>query len=179
MFMDLQTQRLILKCISADDNEFILRQFSTDEVNRYLFDEEPMTDISEADELIKFYCQPEPRYQHRWILVEKQSGEKIGTCGFHCWNTNEHYIDIGYDLQPMYWRKGYMTEAASAIIDFAREKMAVKKIDAHIAVDNIASQKLAEHFGFRFEGRTEVLNFRGSDYLHRIYTLYLDGDNKE
>ena len=41
MFIDLETERLFLKCIGYDDTEFFYKQFTTDEVNQYLFDIEP------------------------------------------------------------------------------------------------------------------------------------------
>lgn len=36
MFIDLETERLFLKCIGYDDTEFFYKQFTTDEVNQYL-----------------------------------------------------------------------------------------------------------------------------------------------
>lgn len=67
LFKNLETERLYLKNIDISDRDFIYSQFSDDIVNRYLFDAEPLTDIEGADEIIAFYIQPEPRFQHRWI----------------------------------------------------------------------------------------------------------------
>ena len=77
LFRELETDRLLLKNISAKDSEFILAMFSNDEVNRFLFDAEPLKDIQEADELIDFYTQEEPRGHHRWVLVRKDDGVKV------------------------------------------------------------------------------------------------------
>ena len=41
MFTDLVTERLLLRCIGEDDAAFFYRQFSNDDVNRYLYDAEP------------------------------------------------------------------------------------------------------------------------------------------
>ncbi|MCL2774858.1 MAG: hypothetical protein FWD71_16150 [Oscillospiraceae bacterium] len=49
LFNELETNRLSLKNISLNDREFIYKQFSDDITNRYLFDEEPLTDIQGAD----------------------------------------------------------------------------------------------------------------------------------
>ena len=118
LFRELETERLLLKNISMDDREFIFDQFSNESINQYLYDAEPLVDIQGADEIIDFYLEPEPRAQHRWILISKE-GTKIGTCGFHCWNTSEGICDIGYDLNPNYHNKGYMNEAINAILRFA------------------------------------------------------------
>lgn len=176
-FCDLETPRLLLKNISSSDRDFILKQFSDDAINKYLFDAEPMKDISEADELISFYTQTEPRIQHRWILTEKSSGKKIGTCGFHCWNKQEQTVELGYDLQSDFWGKGFMSEAMEIILQFAKDKMKVKKIYAHIFVDNKKSINLVQKFDFKFTGENKIYNFRGSDYLHHVYILDLKVPN--
>jgi Acetyltransferases, including N-acetylases of ribosomal proteins len=170
-FNELETDRLFLKNISMYDREFILEQFSNIEVNRYLFDAEPLIDILGADEIIDFYVQPKPRAQHRWILVRKSDGTKIGTCGFHCWDKLNGCCDIGYDLYPDYWGKGYMGEALRAICAFARSNMKLRSINAGISVNNEKSIKLAEKLGFTFNGSIKNGNFRGEAYPHKIFVL--------
>ena len=171
LFHEIETERLLLKNISYKDRAFILNQFSNDSINRYLFDAEPLSSIEEADELIYFYLQPEPRIQHRWILTLKNNSAKIGTCGFHCWDKNRNCVDIGYDLQEEYWGQGFMSEALNAILDFAQNEMKVRQVHAHIYVDNSKSIRLVERFGFTYNSETEICQFRGQQYLHNIYSL--------
>ena len=171
VFQELETDRLLLKNISSDDREFIYRQFSDDEVTKYLFDEEPLIDINGADEIIELYLRQEPRLQHRWILVRKTDGVKMGTCGFHCWDKTKDCCDVGYDLFPAFWGKGYMNEAMREILKFARTDMGVKYIHACIFPDNQASVRLAEKHGFAFLGKMKDEIFRGQKYPHRIFTL--------
>ncbi len=170
-FHEIETERLLLKNISYEDREFILKEFSDDSINKYLFDVEPLNSLEEADEIIGFYLEPEPRRQHRWILTLKNNGEKVGTCGFHCWDEIQKCVDIGYDLQEEYWGQGLMSEAVSAVLDFAKNKMQVRQIRAHIYVDNVNSIRLVERFNFSFKGETEICLFRNNEYLHHIYTL--------
>ena len=176
MFVDLETERLVLKCIGYDDAEFFRKQFSTAEVNRYLYDVEPCRSVEEAREWIKLYLESEPRNQHRWILVRKEDGEKIGTCGFHRWNRETGEIEMGYDLQPAHWRNGYTSEALAAIMKFAAKEMKVKKIFAHISTDNIASIRTSEKMGFVKTGKRYHENFRGENHLHEIYCCDLEAN---
>ncbi len=171
MFMDLETQRLILKNISYDDADFFYREFSNDDVNRYLFDAEPCSSVDEAREWIDFYVEPEPRNQQRWILILKDTDENIGTCGFHCWNKETGEIEIGYDLYPTYWKQGYMTEAMTKIIEYAKEEMKVSKIYAHISVDNLPSIRAVLKQGFIKTDNHYFEEFHGEKYLHDIYQL--------
>lgn len=170
-FYEIETERLRLKNISFEDREFILNEFSNDSINRFLFDAEPLNNLEEADEIISFYLQPEPRMQHRWILTLKNNNEKIGTCGFHCLDEISRCVDIGYDLQEEYWGQGLMSEAIGAILDFAKNEMKIQQIYAHIYVDNVKSIRLVEKFGFTFDGKTETCLFRNKQYLHNIYSL--------
>ena len=170
-FKEIETDRLFLKNISSKDRNFLFAQFSNEEVNKYLFDAEPLLDVQDADEIIDFYVQPEPREQHRWILVKKDDGVKIGTCGFHCWDKSTNICDIGYDLYPDFEGKGYMSEAMKAILVFARTNMNINRINACIYISNAKSIKIAEKFGFTFNGQMKNELFQGKEYPHRIFTL--------
>lgn len=173
LFTDLETERLILKNISLEDGEFVFNQFTNDTINRYLYDAEPLSNMDEAEELIRFYIQPEPRLQHRWIIVSKSGKEKMGTCGFHCWNQKDRSVEVGYDLCEVFWGKGYMTEAVKEVISFARNRMCIREMRACIYVDNSRSILLAERNGFMLSG-TCLQKFRDKEYPHNIYSLFLD-----
>lgn len=171
LFNNLETERLLLKNINIDDRDFIFSQFSDDVVNKYLFDAEPVTDMQGADEIIAFYINPEPRLQHRWVILRKSDGMKIGTCGFHCWDQSNCKVEVGYDLKEEFWGNGYMQEAMKKIIEFAMSEMKVKEIIACIYINNQKSIRLAENLGFVLSSSScEV--FRGNKYLHNIYSLY-------
>lgn len=172
LFKNIETERLILKNIAIDDRNFIFSQFSDDVVNRYLFDADPVTDIQEANEIITFYLQPGQRLQHRWVIMKKSDGTKIGTCGFHCWNKTGGKVEVGYDLKEQFWGNGYMQEAMKAIITFAIDEMRINEISACIYIDNQKSIRLVENLGFVLSGSI-YQSFRNKEYLHNIYSLYV------
>ncbi|KOF57516.1 GCN5 family acetyltransferase [Clostridium sp. DMHC 10] len=173
IFKSLETERLILKNIAVEDREFIFSQFSDPVVTKYLFDREPLTDIGGADEILELYLsQPEPHLHHRWILVRKTDGIKMGTCGIHRWDQKTGTAEVGYDLKEEFWGKGYMQEAIKEIIEFAIENMNIKAISACIYVDNEKSKHLAEKLGFVLSGSTYEA-FRDKEYPHNVYTLYV------
>ena len=168
MFTNIETNRLVLKCIDHSDRDFIFEEFQNDFINRYLYDEEPMTDISQADGLIDFYTMVEPRKQNRWVLIDKTTNTKLGTCGFHLWNPDNKEVEIGFELMEQYNGKGYMQEAVEAIIEFARQKMKVERINAIVYINNKNCIKLLERLRFIKVGEEET-EFRGqhisSSYL--------------
>lgn len=86
-------------------------------------------------------------------LVLKQTGEVIGGCGFHNWYAVHRRAELGYALNSdEHKRKGYMTEAANAVIAYGFGKLNLNRIEATTAPDNIASQALLRRFGFSQEG---------------------------
>ena len=170
MFTNLETKRLVLKCIDHGDRDFIFEEFQSDFINRYLYDEEPMTDISQADELIGFYTSPEPRKQNRWVLVDKTTQTRLGTCGFHLWDPDNKEVEIGFELMEQYNGRGYMREAVEAIIEFARSEMKAEKINAVVYIHNEKCIQLLERLGFTKAGEEET-EFRGRIYLHNIFAL--------
>ena len=157
----METKRLFLKSISHEDDVFFFKQFSSDEVNRYLLDAEPCSSVLEAAEWIDFYLEEEPRNQHRWVLVLKENGEKIGTCGFHCLSAERHEAELGYDLWPTYWKQGYIYESVGKILDFAAKEMGVKTVFAHISMDNAASIRTALKLCFVRSGKQYDEEYHG------------------
>jgi ribosomal-protein-alanine N-acetyltransferase len=171
-FPDLSTDRLLLRGVRESDSTFLLRHLSDVDVCRYLYDAEPYTTIDEAEELIRLFIDPEGKTLNRWIIVEKASNEPTGTCGFSLWDKENNRAEIGYDLSPAYWSRGYMTEALTAAIASGFENMALNRMEAIIALENVASFRLVEKLGFQREGvlRDRHL-FRGTYYDHYLYSL--------
>lgn len=178
MFRDLETERLYLKCIGEEDAEFFLREFSNDDIYRYLYDAEPCGSIADAMQWIGFYLEQGQHDRHRWIIVLKENGEKIGTCGFHCLDREHDSLEVGYDLQPAYWRRGIMTEALREVLRYIRDEMEVGQAYAHIAVNNAASIATARGLGFIDTGESCCERFHGTDQPHMIWRLSFTKDEK-
>lgn len=167
----LETNRLYLKLISKEDREFLFKHLSDRVVTQFMYDEEAFSDIKEADKLIESYSRNNQTGLYRWVLCLKETGEKIGTCGFHNWNSTDNSIETGYDLSPFYWGKGLMKEAMVAVLGFIAKNIPVERVDAIIYHDNKSSVLLAESLGFVLNGEDFYEEFRGVKYLHRRYSL--------
>lgn len=172
-YNDIETERLILKNLSWDDKEFMLEHFSNDDVNRYLFDAEPLRTIEQANRLINFYLVGDSIAQHRWIINLKESGKQVGTCGFHCLDQKKGSVELGYDLRREYWGRGIMSEAVGAMLSCYVSKLGVSRVEAHIAENNERSLNLVKRLGFVFANETRTLLYHGEAYLHYVYTLYV------
>lgn len=171
-FPDLTTDRLIMRQLAPGDAGFLLRHFSDPEVTRYLYDAEPLKEIGEAEEIINWYGDPRGKDHNRWVILRKDGGEAIGTCGFHCWDRKNNIAEIGYDLGRDFRGRGYMTEAVSAALKNGFARMGLNRIQAFIFPGNEGSVKLAERCGFQREGIIRDKHFyRGYYYDHYCYSI--------
>lgn len=169
---NIETHRLFLKGLDDSDAEFIFGEFSDEYVCRYLYDAEPFRGIDEARELIAHFGSDRNTTINRWVIMDKGTGQRLGTCGFHCWDKENNCIEVGYDLREEHCRKGIMTEALTAIIGKAFSEKGINRIQAFVSLDNIASCKVLEKLGFKREGVIrEKHYFRGKYYDHFCYSL--------
>ena len=172
-FPEFETERLVLQNITSQDKEFIFNLFSNAGVNRYLYDEAPISTLDQAAGTIEKYWGGSPTDRNRWKIVLKATGSEVGTCGFHLWSERERCADIGYDLLPSHWGKGYAREALVPLLQFMKDELGAHCIRAIVYPENTRSVKVLERMGFVLGEETEDTEFAGKTYLHHIYELRL------
>ena len=151
-FPVIETDRLILREIKANDRIELFKIFSSEAVMKY-YGMFPYNSIEEADILISRFSKAfDENKSIRWGIELKSEKVLIGTCGFHNWNKTHRRVEIGYELYNKYWRKGYITEAISEILKFGFEAMEVNRIEALVYPENIPSQISLEKLNFSKEG---------------------------
>jgi ribosomal-protein-alanine N-acetyltransferase len=117
-----------------------------------------------------------------WGIEHKADGKLIGSCGFHHWRLEHARAELGYVLAQRYWGQGYMTEAVCAVIDYGFDAMLLNRIEALCRVPNLASARVLEKVGMKFEGILRQYMFaKGAYYDYKIYALlredYATGDS--
>jgi len=116
------------------------------------------------EQLARLY---QPPYGDRAITL--RSGELIGACGYvQCLGPFERVLspdpasrnqdcrfttELGlfYALSPRHQRHGYATEAARAMMDYARRGLGLERIVATTTYDNAASIRVMQKLGMRVE----------------------------
>lgn len=89
----------------------------------------------------------ENKYQVQyWPIFDLNSTELIGCCGLRPYKKNQY--EIGFHLRPEYWGKGYATEAATAVIDYAFHHFHAKGLFAGHNPKNAISRKVLLKLGF-------------------------------
>lgn len=167
----LETERLILRSMSLDDIDFLLRHFSDDDINRYS-SYEGLKNQEEAIDFYKRFIEPGKPTRFRLGVVLKETGELVGTLGYHNVSRRDLSAEIGYDLSKAHWGKGIMTEAVKAVIRYGFEQMNLNRIEATVDSENSRSIKLLEGLGFRREGLLrEKYYYKEQFHDELIYSL--------
>lgn len=85
-------------------------------------------------------------------LYEKQTGIFIGEAGILSVRWSVDRCEVGYNLLPEYWGRGYATEVTQALLGYAFHTMHMERVEALAMADNIASCRVLEKSGLRREG---------------------------
>jgi len=87
-----------------------------------------------------------------FAVIHKADNVLIGTCGFPGPPDSNGMAEIAYGISPSYQRRGYATEAATALIEFATRDPRVKIIRAHTLAEPNASTRVLEKCGLKKVG---------------------------
>lgn len=147
----LQTDRLVLRRITVEDAEFILELVNEPSFLQYIGDR-GVRNLDDAREYIR--AGPVASYEEHgfglYLTALKESGVSIGICGLLKRESLDD-VDIGFAFLPRHWSNGYGLESASAVMEYGRATLGLRRIVAITAPDNHASIKLLEKLGMRFE----------------------------
>ena len=169
---ELETERLILKKIEMKNANDMFAYASLSEVTKYLL-WSPHLNIEETKGYIEYIQREYRRGNYAdWGINLKSTGVFIGTIGFADIDTKNNRGEIGYVLNPAYQGQGYMTEALQAVLKVAFAYLGLRRVQARIMAGNVASERLAERVGFKYEGTLrDHLLVKGAYRTIRIYGL--------
>ncbi|HEY7450984.1 MAG TPA: GNAT family N-acetyltransferase [Candidatus Limnocylindria bacterium] len=88
----------------------------------------------------------------RPIVLADDEPVSMGLLNFHGPPDDRGFAEIGYELRPEFWGKGYATEAVRAMFDWAAAEHGVTRFRAGIAPDNQRSMNVVTRLGMRRVG---------------------------
>ena len=141
----------VLREITRSDAEAWHRILSDPRVNE--FTSTPEMSAGQVEALIETLAQGfRAKAQIRWAMAERTSGRMIGDLGYNVFFVRDRRAEVGYGLAPKYWRRGLMTVALSAVIDYGFSALDLNKIEATVNTRNDRSSGLLRKLGFQLEG---------------------------
>lgn len=147
--IDIQTERLLLRKFKKSDVEDMFCNWTSDERVAKYTTWFAHASIDDSRMFLEYILSQDKISDYNWAI---QLGDKvIGSINVCYSDDNLEICGIAYSLSYTYWGKGYMTEAAKAVVDFLFNKVNYRKIIAGCDSANIGSSKVLEHIGMKCE----------------------------
>jgi ribosomal-protein-alanine N-acetyltransferase len=86
---------------------------------------------------------------HGFSMIRRDSDAVVGTCGFKAPPSTDGVVEIAYGVAPEYQGRGYATEAAQALTNYAFASGEVRVVLAHTRPEPNASTRVLTKCGFR------------------------------
>lgn len=149
----LETNRLILRKLRIEDAKDVFKNYaSSDDVTKYLT-WETHSNIYETKNYLQDLIE---RYKDGktfdWAIELKSENIVVGSICAKIPNEIISKIEIGYCIGKNWWNQGIVTEALQKVIRFLFEEINVNRIEAYHDVRNLASGRVMQKCGMKFEG---------------------------
>ncbi len=146
-----KTTRLRIRELAIEDAEFVLALVNEPSFVSNIGDK-GLRSLADAKRFIlegPWTYQQKPGYGQFAVELE-ENGDPIGVCGL-LFRESLNLTDIGFAVLPQYWRRGFAFEAAEAVLRYGQSTLGLKKIVGLTSENNLASIRLLEKLGMKFE----------------------------
>ena len=158
-----------MRAMASEDTDAFLEIFSDPKVMQS-FDGE-LFDRRQMEQWVQRNLAHQEKYGYGlFSVILKEKNTLIGDCGLEHMVIDGHpEVELGYDIHSGYWNRGFATQAAGAVRDFAFQELQIPRLISLIRPANIASLRVSEKIGMAKE--KEIL--RG-EVTYWIYALSRD-----
>ena len=147
---EMTTPRLVLRPFEPDDVDDLFEYAKDPDWAEYLPDSVPQPYTRRnAEEFIARQMLASPDVQSSWAIVLDGTG--IGGVTLNI-DSRHETGEIHYALAKTHWGRGFMPEAAGAVVDWGFGRRGLVKISTQIDVANRQSRRVVEKLGMRREG---------------------------
>jgi ribosomal-protein-alanine N-acetyltransferase len=148
----LETERLVLREWRPEDADVLFAMCGDAETMRYIGDCRPWAGIERAHLwLARVMASYQEHGYGPWAVVERASGEVIGSCGFS-YLVALAEVDFGYVFSRARWGEGFATEAARAALRYGFERFGFERVSANTVQEHKVSRRVLEKIGFEYQG---------------------------
>ncbi len=154
--MKLETERLILKPINESHVEDILKIRSNEVLNRFVKRILPKNNYDALDFILTIKKRVQNNETFYFGITYKNQQNLLGTICLYRFSEDRTEAEVGYELLPDYHRKGIMSEALSAVLNFGFNELNLQEILAFTNKFNENSKRLLLKNNFVLQqGRTD------------------------
>ena len=172
----LKTDRLLLRKLRREDAALYYKRLGSSEaVTRYMLwtpHKEMAESVASIEKALRRYEEGEC---YRWGVALQSDDTIIGVVELLKFDKARSSCSFAYMLAEEFWGKGYGTEALSAALNFAFEKLEVNLVEADYFADNEASGAVMRRVGMKYV-TTQVGKYEknGVKYDAPVYRITRD-----
>lgn len=171
--LPLATRRLIIRDYTAADAGAVLAYTQDTAYWQYQRAEAPTA--AQIDALMQWVVKEQatsPRLMYFLAAVRKDTGEVVGEGVLKVINPGERQGEIGFGVAPKYWKQGFASEIAAAILDAAFQHFKLHRVAGQCSPDNKGSIRIMQKLGMAREGLLRDIHFaRGRWWSTLIYGM--------
>lgn len=150
----IETKRLIIRPYHANDLEPSYRLMQDKELYQFL--EFDVLSYEEYQGLFQWLMESyevshEGEFKYSFAIILKETNQVIGWCGIGILELSKPDKEVYYLIGRDHWGKGYAFEAMVSFLEYCFESLGQRKVVAKVNPENIASKRIIEKLGFRFE----------------------------
>lgn len=153
----LETARLTIRHLEPKDLSALFALYRDPEVRQYFPD--GVLSLEETKQEIEWHLSGHPDFPQLglWATVERSSGAFLGRCGLLPWDIEgKSEVELAYLIDKRHCGAGFATEAAQAIVGYARKVLNRKRLISLILPGNLASARVAVKAGMSFERELHI-----------------------
>ncbi len=163
-----QTPRLYLRPFTAADLDFLYQLHSNPEVAKSTID--GVQNLETVQEhLNNFIAHQENFGFSQWAVFESETNKFVGRAGLIKRALNKEIgeqTEIRFAFMPEFWGQGIASEVTLALIQFAKEKLKLKKIVAGSGFTNEKSARVLIKYGFKHIKNITPEGYGNADAIH-------------
>ncbi|MGL9730077.1 GNAT family N-acetyltransferase [Enterococcus sp. DIV0756] len=172
---DFETDRLLLRKFSYNDNDSMRKYWASKEEIQKMYSEPVYATKEQARTLLdKYIASYSNDHYYRWAITLKDNSDCIGQIAYFMINEKNHWGEIEYCIGKEFQNQGYITEAIMGILDYGFNSIGLHKVQVCHKANNIASKRVIEKSGFRYEGTLRDFFYMEGDYVDRLYYSILE-----
>jgi [ribosomal protein S5]-alanine N-acetyltransferase len=137
----------------VDDAQALLEAYASDPRVTTYMDWRPVQHVSEiAEHIAAFVTDAADGKCVGWVIRKL---DETTLCGRIDLRIRGEEADVGFVLAVSKWGQGIMTEALTAVLEFARGDLALRLVSGTCDPENRASARVFQKCGFEYVGRRE------------------------
>jgi len=146
----LETSRLIFRTWSQTDLELALGLWGDPRVTKFIDARGELSEDEVRNRLAQEIASEKNYGVQYWPIFLRATNDHVGCCGLRAYDLSRNIFEIGFHIRADHWGRGFATEAALRVMDYAFRVLSVNGLFAGHSPHNTVTRHLLQKLGFRY-----------------------------